>query len=159
MQAGLAIAPGPLTALVFAFNSGRIVAHLGRSTPAMVGSLCAAASALFWLVATRAHRAYLRGFLPGLVVAGVGAGLTEDPLFAASGSLPADRAATGSAVLNMSRQVGSGRPQVSPKSGPAAVLCCCTAEKADSRESVFAHDDAGWRRLIKAQLGPPLSRT
>jgi EmrB/QacA subfamily drug resistance transporter len=107
MQAGLAIAPGPLTAAVFAVNSGRIVAHVGRSTPAIVGSLCVAASAVFWLVATPAHPAYLRGFLPGLVVAGVGAGLTQGPLFAAAGSLPADRATTGSAVLNMSRQVGS----------------------------------------------------
>jgi hypothetical protein len=45
--------------------------------------------------------------LPGLIIAGSGAGLTQAPLFAAAGTLSADRATTGSAVLNMARQVGS----------------------------------------------------
>jgi hypothetical protein len=42
-----------------------------------------------------------------MLVGGVSAGLTQAPLFAAAGTLPPDRATTGSAVLNMSRQVGS----------------------------------------------------
>jgi hypothetical protein len=47
------------------------------------------------------------GFLPGLILAGVGNGLTQPPLFAAAGSLPDNRSTTGSAVLNMARQTGS----------------------------------------------------
>jgi hypothetical protein len=35
------------------------------------------------------------------------AGLTQAPLFAAAGTLPPNRATTGSAVLTMARQVGS----------------------------------------------------
>ncbi|HEY0933539.1 MAG TPA: hypothetical protein VGD91_07345 [Trebonia sp.] len=46
-------------------------------------------------------------FLPGLFAGGISAGLTQAPLFAAAGTLPPDRATTGSAVLNMARQVGS----------------------------------------------------
>jgi hypothetical protein len=45
LRAGLGIAPGPLTAAVFAVNSGRIAARLGRTAPAAVGCLFIAASA------------------------------------------------------------------------------------------------------------------
>src|SRR5207302_2217023 len=45
--------------------------------------------------------------MPGLILAGAGAGLTQAPLFAAASSLPANRAGTGSGVLNMARQTGS----------------------------------------------------
>jgi hypothetical protein len=37
LRAGLAIAPGPLTAAVFAINSGRIARRLGRTAPAAAG--------------------------------------------------------------------------------------------------------------------------
>jgi MFS family permease len=106
LRAGLAIAPGPLTAAVFAVNSGRITSRAGRIVPA-AGSLLIAASAAYWLAVTPARPAYLGGFLPGLLIAGAGAGLTQAPLFAAAGTLPPDRATTGAAVLNMSRQLGS----------------------------------------------------
>jgi hypothetical protein len=43
----------------------------------------------------------------GLPTISGGAGLTQAPLFAAAGTLPPDRSTTGSAVLNMARQVGS----------------------------------------------------
>ena len=45
--------------------------------------------------------------LPGLLIGGMSSGMTQAPLFAAANTLPADRATTGSAVLNMARQVGS----------------------------------------------------
>lgn len=56
---------------------------------------------------TPAHPDYAAGFLPGLILGGSGAGLIQAPLFAAASTLPPDRATTGSAVLNMFRQVGS----------------------------------------------------
>jgi EmrB/QacA subfamily drug resistance transporter len=107
VRAGLAIAPGPMTAAVFAISSGRIGKRFGRTIPAVAGALCVTASATFWLLAAPADPSYLLRFLPGLIVAGAGAGLIQAPLFAAASTLPADRATTGSAVLNMSRQVGS----------------------------------------------------
>jgi MFS family permease len=107
LRAGLAIAPGPLTAAVFAINSGRIARRLGRTAPAAAGALLVAAAAGYWLAFTPARPAYVAAFLPGLIIAGAGAGLTQAPLFAAASSLQADRATTGSAVLNMSRQLGS----------------------------------------------------
>ena len=44
---------------------------------------------------------------PGLILVGVAGGLSQAPMFAAAGTLPPERATTGSAVLNMSRQIGS----------------------------------------------------
>lgn len=42
-----------------------------------------------------------------MIIGGISAGLVQAPLFAAACTLPPERATTGSAVLNMSRQVGS----------------------------------------------------
>jgi EmrB/QacA subfamily drug resistance transporter len=107
VRSGLAISPGPATAAVFAINAGRIRARFGRLLPAMAGTLFMAVAAGYWLLFTGAHPNYAAAFLPGLFIAGISAGLTQAPLFAAAGTLPPDRATTGSAVLNMARQVGS----------------------------------------------------
>jgi MFS family permease len=107
VRSGLAISPGPATAAVFAVNAGRIRARFGRVLPAMTGTLFMAAAAGYWMLFTGAHPDYAVTFLPGLFAGGISAGLTQAPLFAAAGTLPPDRATTGSAVLNMARQVGS----------------------------------------------------
>jgi hypothetical protein len=73
----------------------------------MAGTLFMAVAAGYWMLFTGAHPDYAAAFLPGLFAAGISAGLTQAPLFAAAGTLPPDRATTGSAVLNMARQVGS----------------------------------------------------
>jgi hypothetical protein len=65
------------------------------------------AAAGYWALRTGTHPDYAAAFLPGLFAGGISAGLTQAPLFAAAGTLPPDRATTGSAVLNMARQVGS----------------------------------------------------
>jgi hypothetical protein len=66
-----------------------------------------AIAAIIWLTLTTAQPSYVTEILPGMIVGGISAGLTQAPLFAAAGTLPPDRATTGSAVLNMARQVGS----------------------------------------------------
>ena len=107
VESGLAIAPGPATAAVFALNAGRIQARFGRPVSAMTGTAFMAVAAGYWMLFTGAQPDYAAAFLPGLFVGGISAGLTQAPLFAAAGTLPPDRATTGSAVLNMARQVGS----------------------------------------------------
>jgi MFS family permease len=106
-ETGLAIVPGPLTSAVFAVNSGRITARFGRALPALAGTTATGLSALYWLLLAPAHPEYLTGFLVPMMLGGMGAGLTQAPMFAAATTLPAHRATTGSAVLNMARQVGS----------------------------------------------------
>jgi EmrB/QacA subfamily drug resistance transporter len=107
VRAGLAIAPGPGVSALFAINAGRISARLGRTLPAVIGTVSMAVCAGYWALATGTRPDYAAAFLPGLLIAGMSAGLTQAPLFAAAGTLPPERATTGSAVLNMSRQVGS----------------------------------------------------
>ena len=106
LQAGLAIAPGPLAAAIFAVSSGRLAGLFGRRALAVAGPLFFAAGPASWLVAVTSRPDYL-AFLPGLIVAGIGSGLTQAPLLASASTLPPHRATTGSAVLNMARQVGS----------------------------------------------------
>src|ERR1700759_728114 len=107
VRAGLAIMPGPVTAAVFAVNAGRLADRFGRVWPAVAGTLCMAIAAISWLSLTTVHPSYVTEILPGMLIGGVSAGLPQAPLFAAAGPLPPDRATTGSAVLNMARQVGS----------------------------------------------------
>jgi len=107
LQTGLAIAPGPLVAALLAINSGPISERFGARAAAVAGPLCVGIAALFWLAASGGEPNYLVAFLPGMLVGGVGAGLTQAPLLASATALPDNRATTGSAVLNMARQVGS----------------------------------------------------
>jgi hypothetical protein len=54
-----------------------------------------------------AHSNYASGILPGWIVAGIGVGFALPTILsAATADLPAHRTATGSAVVNMSRQIG-----------------------------------------------------
>src|ERR1700722_8065043 len=123
VKAGLAIAPGPATAAVFAVNAGRIRARFGRVLPAVAGTLLMVVAAGYWMLFTGAAPDYPAAFLPGMLAGGMSAGLTQAPLFAAAGTLPPNRATTGSAVLTMARQVGSaiGVAVVVVILGPAAV--------------------------------------
>ena len=106
VKTGVALIPGPLMTAVFAINAGRVAGHVGRVVPAITGPLLFAGGAVFWVAASTVQPDYGL-FVPGMIIAGSGAGLTQAPLFAAAGTLAADRAATGSAVLTMARQVGS----------------------------------------------------
>jgi EmrB/QacA subfamily drug resistance transporter len=137
LRAGLAIAPGPLAAAVFAVNAGRISARLGRSVQAATGAGLIAAGAAFWLTRAPAHPAYVAGFLPGLIIAGAGAGLAQAPLFAAASTLPPHRATTASAVLNMSRQVGS-----------AIGVAILVALLGSSRPTVLPAFHRGWTLIV-----------
>jgi hypothetical protein len=106
VKTGVALIPGPFMTAVFAVNAGRVAGRVGRVVPAIAGPLLFAGGAVFWVAASTVQPDYGL-FVPGMIIAGSGAGLTQAPLFAAAGTLAADRAATGSAVLTMARQVGS----------------------------------------------------
>jgi EmrB/QacA subfamily drug resistance transporter len=105
--AGIRLAPAPIVAVGFAVAAGPIQDRFGRTTPAVVGTLTMTAAALWWLFTVTERPDYWTTLFPGLVLMGISGGLSQAPMFAAAGCLPPDRATTGSAVLNMSRQVGS----------------------------------------------------
>jgi hypothetical protein len=72
-----------------------------------VGATVYAAGAFWWALRTGIHPNYLGEVLPGTILTGAGVGLTL-PTFMAAGTsaLPPQSFATGSASINMLRQVG-----------------------------------------------------
>jgi EmrB/QacA subfamily drug resistance transporter len=107
LQAGVGIAPAPIASVGFALNAGPLRARYGPTLPAVAGTAAMALAAAYWLATVSGTPSYWTAMFPGLVIMGVSGGLSQAPMFAAAGTLAPERATTGSAVLNMSRQVGS----------------------------------------------------
>ncbi|MFJ8028373.1 MFS transporter [Streptomyces sp. NPDC096311] len=107
LRAGVSIAPAPLASIPFAMNAGLLQSRFGRTAPAVTGTLAMALAAGYWLATVHTTPDYWGAMFPGLILVGLAGGLAWAPLFAAAGTLAPERATTGSAVLNMSRQIGS----------------------------------------------------
>ncbi|MEP7024691.1 MAG: MFS transporter, partial [Actinomycetota bacterium] len=108
LRTGLAIAPGPVMVPLFSFLvTGRLIARLGPGPVIALGSVVFAAGAAWWALAAGRRPDYAGDMLGGMLLTGVGVGLTLPTLMAtAASSLPPPSFATGSAVVNMVRQVG-----------------------------------------------------
>jgi EmrB/QacA subfamily drug resistance transporter len=135
LQAGIGLAPAPVTSVAFAVLAGPIQRRFGRTAPALIGTLAMVAAAILWIALVRNEPDYWGAMFPSLVIMGVSGGLSQAPMFAAASSLPANRATTGSAVLNMSRQVGT--------AVGVAVLVAVTA----AAPAVSGFDVAWWIQL------------
>ena len=110
VDAGLAIAPGPLMVLPFArLVAPRLAAFLGGpGRVAVIGCLVNAAAQLLWLTQISATPDYATHLLPAQLLGGAGVGLTIPSLLGAgSASLTPGRFGTGSGILNTARQVGT----------------------------------------------------
>jgi MFS family permease len=108
LTAGLQLAPGPVMAAVFAALAGKAANRAGQRTLATAGLAIYGAGTLWWVWQAGLTPNYAAEILPGMLVTGVGVGLVLPSLASAvASSLPPARFATGSAVLTMSRQLGS----------------------------------------------------
>jgi EmrB/QacA subfamily drug resistance transporter len=110
VEAGLAIAPGPLMVLPFARLVAPRLAGLlgGPGRVAVIGCLVNAAAQLLWLWRIQASPAYVSHLLPAQLLGGAGVGLSIPSLLGAgSASLTPRRFGTGSGILNMARQIGT----------------------------------------------------
>ncbi len=105
---GLSIAPGPLMVPLFSFLvAGRLSARFGAGPVVAAGSTIFAAGSAWWALAVGLRPDYVREMLGGVLLTGIGVGLTLPTLMATgASSLPPHAFATGSAVVNMLRQVG-----------------------------------------------------
>src|SRR4051794_6888056 len=107
LSAGIAFAPGPFTAAVFALPAGRLGPRIGPHILATVGCLVFALGSAWWALRVDSSPDYVSELLPGMLLTGVGVGLTLPSVSAAAVSeLAPARFATGSAVLQMGRQLG-----------------------------------------------------
>src|SRR5579872_1691490 len=110
VDAGLAIAPGPLMVVPFArFVAPRLATILGG--PGRVAAIGCAVNALaqaLWLWRIQAAPDYASHLLPAQLLGGAGVGLAIPSLLGAgSVSLTPARFGTGSGILNMGRQIGT----------------------------------------------------
>jgi MFS family permease len=107
LHTGLAVAPGPLMVPLFTFLvTGRLLSRYGPAAVIGAGATVFSAGLLWWALVVRLTPDYLT-LLPGMLVTGIGVGLTLPSLMStAASSLPPQSFATGSAVVNMLRQVG-----------------------------------------------------
>ncbi|MYS84719.1 MFS transporter [Embleya scabrispora] len=104
---GLAIAPGPLMVPLFAAVGRRLATRLSAGALVAAGNLLFACGALLLAAGASPDTRYATQILPGWLVIGVGIGLAMPVMLSqATVQLPAAQAATGSAVVNTSRQLG-----------------------------------------------------
>ncbi len=105
---GLSIAPGPIMVPLFSFLvAGRLTARFGSGPVIAAGSAIFAIGAAWWALAVGLRPDYFGGVLGGMLLTGIGVGLTLPTMMATgTSSLPPHSFATGSAVVNMFRQIG-----------------------------------------------------
>lgn len=108
LRTGLGVAPGPLMVPVFAALAQTVAHRVPVGRIAATGSALLGASLVLSIVLLGEDPSYASQMLPCLLVSGAGVGLALPTILAsATADLPPARAATGSAVVNMSRQIGS----------------------------------------------------
>ncbi|MCX4090731.1 DHA2 family efflux MFS transporter permease subunit [Nocardia sp. alder85J] len=141
MRTGLAVAPGPLMVPLLAAKGGPLVTRFGPARVTAAGCVVFAAGIGWWIATMRTAADYPVAMLPGMLLTGVGVGLTLPTLIgAAVTSVPPDRFATGSAVVSMARQVGA----VLGVAGLVAVLA-----RSGDPEQVFRQ---GWWLVVATTL-------
>jgi EmrB/QacA subfamily drug resistance transporter len=110
IAAGAAIAPAPLATFAAARTVPRLLPGLRPATMAATGFLVIAAGQVLMSVSlgTMHGHSFAEAILPGWIISGFGGGLAIPTITGlATVGLPPGASATGSAVLQMSRQVGS----------------------------------------------------
>ena len=108
LSTGVSIVPGPIMVPLFSFLvAGRLIARFGSGIVIAAGSTIFAAGMAWMALAAGLRPDYVGDVLGGLLLTGIGVGLTLPTMMAtAAASLPPTSFASGSAVVNMLRQVG-----------------------------------------------------
>jgi EmrB/QacA subfamily drug resistance transporter len=138
LSTGLAIAPGPIMVPLFSFLvAGRLTVRFGAAAVIAAGSTIFAAGVAWWTLAVGLHPDYVGEMLGGMILTGIGVGLTL-PTFMATGAaaLPQHSFATGSAAINMLRQIGLAIG--------VAILIAVLGSPVSPLATLHAYQQAGW---------------
>lgn len=104
---GLAVSTGPLMVPIFAAVADRLSSRVPVGVIVAAGCVLFAVGIAMVALSVDATPDFATEMLPGWLIGGVGVGFAlPSILSSATADLPAHQAATGSAVVNMSRQVG-----------------------------------------------------
>jgi EmrB/QacA subfamily drug resistance transporter len=108
VRTGLGVAVGPAMVPLFAAIGQRLSRRLSVGVITAAGCLLFAVSLALVGLRLTLEPSYASVVLPAMLIGGSGVGLALPTILsAATADLPADRSATGSAVVNMSRQIGA----------------------------------------------------
>src|SRR4051794_30605098 len=150
LEAGVAFAPGPFTAAVFALPSGRLGPRVGTHVLTALGGTTFGLGAVWWALRIGTEPSYASELLPGMILTGIGVGLTLPSVSAAAVSaLPPARLATGSAVLQRARQRGIALG--------VAILIAIFGHPA--RDQVLDHFHNGWWFIAGAGFAAAIAGT
>ena len=137
VQAGASFLPMTLLIIVIAPQAGRLSDRLGSRW--LVGGGMTLLSVMLLYYSTRGAHASFWSLLPGLLIGGLGMGMTMTPVTAAAmSSVPVDKAGVGSAVLNSMRQVG-GSLGIAVMGAVVAATTTSSLKAGDSRPIAFLH--------------------
>jgi len=107
-RSGLATAPGPIMAALFAAPMGRLAVRWGHAKVLMVGSVLMSVGTFMLTVTMTPTPDYVRDYLPLMIITGIGVGCSMSTLSSAANAfLPPAKFAMGSALNTTARQVGS----------------------------------------------------
>ncbi|MGZ4771657.1 MAG: MFS transporter [Ilumatobacteraceae bacterium] len=108
LRAGFAIVPGPLVVAALAPVAGSLAGRYGQRVLLVPGGLTIAVSQIWLVTRVSATPNWLSDWLPAGLLIGVGVALCLPQLSSAAvQGLPADRFASGSAINQATRQIGS----------------------------------------------------
>ncbi len=133
LKAGLAVAPGPLMVPFLSVGAGPLARRIGPGPVAALGCAVYAGGCAFWRLSLELTPDYPAHMLPGMLMTGVGVGLTLPTLVSAAVSaVPPARFATGSGIVTMARHLGTpaGGAQELISFGHGFVLIGCLAAAA-----------------------------
>ncbi len=148
LRAGLQITPGPAMAALFALPGGVLGQRFGQRYVGAAGALLFAGAGVWFRTHMGATPHYGTEFLPAQLLGGAGVGLVLPTLSsAATGPLPPARFATGTAVLGMSRQLGTAL-------GVAILVAIIGHPSPAGAVDAFRH---GWTFMIAASLAAGLA--
>jgi NTE family protein len=108
LEAGLAVTPAPIVAVIAAGLAPRIAARFGERAVVAPGALLLAAGVAWFALQTGATTQFVAEWLPGMVLVGAGVGLAFPALGnAALEAVPDARLGTATAVNATARQIGA----------------------------------------------------
>jgi EmrB/QacA subfamily drug resistance transporter len=148
VEAGASFLPMTLLIIVIAPRAGKLSDKFGSRW--LVGGGMALLAVMLLYYSTLGLSESFWALVPGLIIGGVGMGVTMTPTTAAAmSSVPVDKAGVGSAVLNSMRQVG-GSLGIAVMGAIVASTTASSLRAGDSQQLAFLHGFHDGLRLASA---------
>jgi EmrB/QacA subfamily drug resistance transporter len=155
-RSGLATAPGPIMAALFAAPMGRVAVRWGHARVLMVGSVLLSFGTFMLTFTMTPTPNYLVDYLPWMIVTGIGVGCSISTLSSSANEfLPPARFAMGSALNTTARQVGSALGAALAASLAAPAMKNFFMAKANNQtitEAMVSSFDNAWRIMAAIYL-------